>query len=397
MTVPATSLNPAPRTQAPLEQKLHYPALDGIRAIAVLMVFAIHYQSMPWGWVGVDVFFVLSGFLITGILYDTRNARHRFRNFYVRRTLRIFPLYYAILLFLAATTPLFHWAWNRAWIYWATYLGNYVRFIYIDLLVPGGPSIEALKGAMRLRQIHAFDIYLGHFWSLCIEEQFYLLWPLVVFMVKSRRTLIKICLATVVILPFARLVATYLIPQRMLDAEMLYRLTPFRVDALLLGGLLALCLRGDERHLIRRFGGAAFVVVVALFFIVYGVNAFYFHVPHPDIPSCRWVSSFGFTMIDMMSAGLIFFSLSPETLAYRVFSLKPLRKLGQVSYGFYVFHDIPHQIYAFFENEFYRMAHPGAWHVPVSIVALCCTVALSFLSYRFFETPFLRLKDRFSN
>src|ERR1700722_12874022 len=80
------------------ENKRFYPALDGLRAIAVLMVFYQHYLSagndlpaLNWGWSGVDIFFVLSGFLITGILYDTRNVLHRFRNFYVRRTLRISP------------------------------------------------------------------------------------------------------------------------------------------------------------------------------------------------------------------------------------------------------------------------------------------------------------------
>src|ERR1035441_2665940 len=80
------------------ENKKFYPALDGLRALAVLMVFYAHYNLSPgpsvaWGWAGVNIFFVLSGFLITGILYDTRNTARRFRNFYVRRTLRIFPLY----------------------------------------------------------------------------------------------------------------------------------------------------------------------------------------------------------------------------------------------------------------------------------------------------------------
>src|SRR4051812_33973991 len=74
------------------ENRAFYPALDGIRAIAFLMVFGQHYLMLPWGWSGVDLFFVLSGFLITGILFDTRNDRHRVRNFYVRRTLRIMPL-----------------------------------------------------------------------------------------------------------------------------------------------------------------------------------------------------------------------------------------------------------------------------------------------------------------
>src|ERR1700761_9741340 len=122
-----------PSLPAP-ENKRFYPALDGLRAIAVLMVFYQHYISntggapaFNWGWSGVDLFFVLSGFLITGILYDTRNTLHRFRNFYVRRTLRIFPLYYGVLLMALLLTPVFHWFWHPAQILWPLYLGNYSR------------------------------------------------------------------------------------------------------------------------------------------------------------------------------------------------------------------------------------------------------------------------------
>jgi peptidoglycan/LPS O-acetylase OafA/YrhL len=77
--------------------RAYYPALDGLRAVAFLLVFFLHYLGLPWGWVGVEMFFVLSGFLITGILYDTRDHPHRWRTFYVRRALRIFPLYYGTL------------------------------------------------------------------------------------------------------------------------------------------------------------------------------------------------------------------------------------------------------------------------------------------------------------
>ena len=99
-----------------LESMRHKPeikaALDGMRAIAFMMVFLQHYCGLKWGWSGVDLFFVLSGFLITGILFDSRNDLHRARNFYVRRTLRIFPLYYGIMLLLLLSSPVFHWDWS---------------------------------------------------------------------------------------------------------------------------------------------------------------------------------------------------------------------------------------------------------------------------------------------
>jgi peptidoglycan/LPS O-acetylase OafA/YrhL len=97
------------------ENRLFYPALDGMRAIAFLLVFGQHYLQIPWGWAGVDLFFVLSGFLITGILFDSRDDPFRVRNFYVRRTLRIFPLYYGIMLALLVLQPFAHWQWNWRW------------------------------------------------------------------------------------------------------------------------------------------------------------------------------------------------------------------------------------------------------------------------------------------
>jgi peptidoglycan/LPS O-acetylase OafA/YrhL len=98
------------KTNAPQSmpaKRAFYPALDGLRAVAFLMVFFHHYMRLPWGWSGVDFFFVLSGFLITGILFDTRHDFHRFRNFYVRRTLRIFPLYYGIILGMGCVARLY--------------------------------------------------------------------------------------------------------------------------------------------------------------------------------------------------------------------------------------------------------------------------------------------------
>jgi peptidoglycan/LPS O-acetylase OafA/YrhL len=121
----------------------------------------------------VDLFFVLSGFLITGILYDTRNTQHRFRNFYVRRTLRIFPLYYGLLIVGLLLTPIFHWIWHPVWILWPLYLGNYGRFIWLGDWMQGTGVLDHLRSSLPFKS--PFFLYFGHFWSLCVEEQFYLL------------------------------------------------------------------------------------------------------------------------------------------------------------------------------------------------------------------------------
>ncbi|HEX6051682.1 MAG TPA: acyltransferase, partial [Gemmatimonadaceae bacterium] len=167
----------------------HVPALDGVRGLAVALVLVCHvawdFSSPSYmerglievaraGWIGVDLFFVLSGFLITGILLDTRGGPKYFRHFYVRRTLRIFPLYYAILVGVFVITPLVAATRDRRWFtdivdqqgwFW-TYTSN------VFLAVTG-----------RWEQTGI----LGHFWSLAVEEQFYLIWPAVVLLLSPRQ------------------------------------------------------------------------------------------------------------------------------------------------------------------------------------------------------------------
>ena len=133
---------------------------------------------------GVDLFFVLSGFLITGILFDSRNDPHRIRNFYVRRTLRIFPLYYAVMLLLI---PFAYRGLSWSWLVWPAFLGNYAKVI--GPYTSGSP-LQRLADFQPCLQVTIHGTYrevlfLGHFWSLCVEEQFYLMWPWIVFWIRD--------------------------------------------------------------------------------------------------------------------------------------------------------------------------------------------------------------------
>ncbi len=387
----------------PSENKLFYPALDGLRAIAVLLVFLEHYElvnfrAYNWGWIGVDIFFVLSGFLITGILYDTRNTAHRFRNFYARRTLRIFPLYYGVLLFGLLLTPIFHFLWNPAWILWFFYLGNYARFIYLHSpLFPMG-AIEHLVATRHNLRNHG--LYLGHFWSLCVEEQFYLVWPFVVFAIRDRVRLRNLCAIVCCVVLLARIACVFLVPQPYLAAELLYRVTPLRVDALLLGGFVALCLRGSqaEANAILRVGklivpvfAVGFVLWELLYKLLSGTHHIYLTVS--DEP---FLITVGYTLIDIFAAGLVLSMLQPRGPIFHFFNLKWLRRLGQISYGFYVFHDMFHDIWRFPFSNNARLHRVHLAHASGTGLALVGTIAISYLSYRYFETPFLRLKDRFT-
>jgi peptidoglycan/LPS O-acetylase OafA/YrhL len=168
----------------------YFPALDGLRAVAFLMVFSNHYLNRTWGIAGVDVFFVLSGFLITGILFDTRDEQHRARNFYLRRTLRIFPLYYGCMVLLLLACPVFRWQWDCRWLLWPAYLGNFARFLH-----PAAPYslFQRMADAQVLsRAFPRVQLFFGHFWSLCVEEQFYLVWPWFVFWIQDRKRLIYV-------------------------------------------------------------------------------------------------------------------------------------------------------------------------------------------------------------
>jgi peptidoglycan/LPS O-acetylase OafA/YrhL len=365
----------------------HYPGLDGLRAIAVCMVFLQHYAAnyafvFGWGWTGVDIFFVLSGFLITGILYDSQSQPHRYRDFYVRRTLRIFPLYYAVWLAVLLAAPLMQWQWNWRWLLWPAYLGNYARFI--DRLTAGPLAQQWFGSPMHL--------YIGHFWSLCVEEQFYLVWPLVVYQVRKRETLLKICIGVIIAPPLIRWWLTTILSPQMLGMELLYRCMPTRIDALLIGGLIALCLRGPQKDWLHRRKHLLLIASAAFFVVAYLLAVKVWKLPF-DGSATNWVGIYGFTLIDLFAAALILETIHPAGRWNRLLSLKALRNFGTISYGFYVYHDLLHDFYSYVANRFF----------PAHAISLTITLAffaswlIAWISYRVLESPLLKLKDRFTH
>ncbi len=361
------------------------------------MVFFQHYGAghafiFGWGWTGVDIFFVLSGFLITGILYDSQGKVHRYRDFYARRTLRIFPLYYFIWAVILLSAPIAHWRWNIRWALWPAYLGNYARFFFLhqvgdpyrfDKLTFGAP-ISSWFG-------YPFHLYIGHFWSLCVEEQFYVIWPFVVYQVGKRETLIKVCLGVMVLSPIARAVLSMTLPPQLLRMELFYRSLPTRLDALLIGGLIALMLRGPEEATVRRLRRPVLLSAAVAFIALCLVSTKALGLPLEGSAS-NWIGVFGFTLIDVFAAALILECIHPGSLLESCLSWKPLRALGIISYGFYVYHDLLHDVYS---DLAHRISAEHAYPLPL-LIAFTATLLIATLSYRLLEKPLLKLKTRFA-
>ena len=240
-------MKPTPAYHPEVRVTPYFPALDGLRALAVLMVLFVHAAPdlCPWGWMGVQTFFVLSGFLISGILVDSRTAAGRYCNFYARRALRIFPLYYGVLLLCGGGLWVTGGSWpQHAWL-WLVYLQNFAWFLpgtFSDLLRTSGGKVF---GAI------------GHLWSLAVEEQFYLIWPPIVFACASRRRLAAICglLIGARLLLAPVLVST--LPAKMLQDGFIYRTLPTQWDGFLMGPCSRCGCAGDGRagRRLHRIGG----------------------------------------------------------------------------------------------------------------------------------------------
>ena len=360
--------------------RLRYMAqLDSLRAFAVGLVLLYHFwrparQSLHFGSIGVRIFFVLSGFLITGILLQSRRQLESrsvtggaaVRRFYFRRVLRIFPLYYfgLLLAWLARVHEV------RDGIAWhASYLSNLYFFLQ-NAEHPGrwgGP--------------------VAHFWSLAVEEQFYLFWPWVI-LFAPRRWLPGITIAMVATGPLFRAV--------MLGAtgnDLASILTPGCLDSLGLGAYLAITFAPELRNhlLVRQVGAPALWSSVLLF----GA--------HELARRAGGMSDFRIAAFDLAVALAALWLIARaargmEGPAGRILELPPLRYLGTISYGIYLYHLLLPEL---FRRGLQRLGHPellvplGDQTVAYLVFYSAASVAVAAISWHCFEGPINRLKDRF--
>jgi peptidoglycan/LPS O-acetylase OafA/YrhL len=316
---------------------------------------------------GVDVFFVLSGYLITGILLDTLRSPNYYRNFICRRALRIFPLYYACLgVFTAATAlgPL--WSAFQRWGgagWFVAYLGN-VRAAWIGAQPP----------------VFSFS----PLWSLQVEEQFYLLYPALIlfFSIANVR---RILIACVCVAPLLRLLLYVSMPG---NIEARYSLMPSRMDALAIGGLVALLARSPKTRLRQttiRAGLTGGIGILVAICVVAGTDR-----------GPLLMSTLGYSTTAATSAfTLISVLFWPQGTLAACLRSKPLAYIGQISYGLYLLHAPASWAARSIIGRLLRIRIDGHSDLSVPITFASAFVVAS-LSWRFFETPFLRLKNRFT-
>lgn len=358
------------------------PELDGLRAIAISLVLVGHhlaYAPVPWvrwftekGWVGVDLFFVLSGFLIGGILLDQRAAANYYRVFYLRRFLRIVPLYALLVLpgLLILCTAL------------KKHLGAHSLADEPVLAMWFCAFFAQNIGTLFQLNVPA---YLGPTWSVAVEEQFYLLLPPLVRNL-SQRTLLRILALAIVFAPLLRGVLILAFGDKV--AVPCYVLLPCRWDSLLLGVVAAVAYRDDRFR--TWVAGRLRTLQIGWWLLVIAAAGFLFGSEYHLDPSLGFL---GYSVIDACFAcTLLLAVMNPAGNLHRFLGLRFFKPIATVSYGLYL---LQSPMLAIVESAF-RFAHiSGAkisWtETGIALVSLAATIVAAAVSWKFFESRMLRI------
>jgi peptidoglycan/LPS O-acetylase OafA/YrhL len=356
----------------PATKRLHYPALDGLRGFCCLLVIFYHtfyfvlHKYLSVIWVSIDIFFVLSGFLITDILLNIPLDKISLKTFYIKRALRVFPLYYASLIIFFIILPLLsvnlinfdYYIQNQIW-FW-TFLQNW-RMIFKN------PNQSGLV----------------HLWSMAVEEQFYLLWPLVILVVKKPQRLLWIILVLLIAVIIGRFWLWNMQIEELAYGN-LYSFT--RIDGICVGCIVAILKKIKPGYINKHI--AVFVTIIA------GLNfLFYFLNRNDSYPYFGMIGFFTFSMIvgilvdEIINHDKSFFTL--------IFNVSPLRFIGKISYGTYIFH-LP--LYLALSPYLEHWSTLNIKFLPApyfaSTILTISSFIIGFLSYKYFENYFLKIKSR---
>lgn len=309
------------------------------------------------GWMGVDLFFLLSGFLITGILLDSKACPCYFRNFYIRRFLRIAPLYFLVVL-----------------VWWVCYRG-YSEYFGLSLFFGAN-----LAPVLQVPVPHGP----GVLWSLAVEEHFYLLWPAIVYLL-DRRKILLLCAAILLGCPVLRAIYA----AKGMDPDVIYLLSWFRFDGLAAGAILAIWTRTEyfSARIVRR-------VAVALFIGATAINLIEVLVLSP------WQKSIAATALRYTQAYLCFAAFFILVLIYRgtqwtaPLRVSFLQLSGALSYCLYLVHLSVGDLFEFVRVHEHFALRPVTTVLLRGAFLVAVSFAIASLTRRFLEGPFLALKDR---
>ena len=354
----------------------HVVGLDGVRGVAVLLVFISHFHWIlspdpfftkvtPWhfinrtfeaGFMGVDIFFVLSGFLITSLLMKDRstNRKNLFRRFYRRRALRLLPALYALLI---ANFFVSRWENFPGDIQWRT-------------------TWHAILFLNNWNIVNNFDEAqndLGHLWSLGIEEQFYLIWPLTIWLLAKLKIPSKMMIPLILFASLGVMAHRTSLWNEGTSWIILYVRTDTRLDSLLIGAMFAYVYRHFQvpSKILNSVATSSFIGLIYIKYVLY---------------KSPFIFEMGYTIIALLAGFIILSVVEGVFFVQKVFTWRPLTMIGKVSYGLYLWH-MP--IFLLFGRHV--TSGPKPLRILIGIVIASVVTSLSWF---FIEKPFLNIKNR---
>jgi peptidoglycan/LPS O-acetylase OafA/YrhL len=363
------------------QNKTYVPGFDAFRGVAVILVLLIHWGVTSAGWVGVQAFFVLSGYLITKNLTISRINNNSLKSylkiFYLKRFLRLAPVYYLYII--------------------CFYL---INLFYFDLVNINDIILPAIAYCINFYALSANSLLLdgiGHFWSLAVEEQFYLVWPFVCFYM-SKKNLKVLLYILILIGPFIRFIifqAAFICTNNFIYSGQSVYFLPFgQMDSFAIGALLTFVSIKPSPYIIRFFW--AFILIFILisftnFYIEDGLNnlksrVLSFGFPHLMLKNFQYV--WGYSLLNILFA-LIIYMIIIQKNQITLLNSNLLASLGRISYGVYIFH-VP-VLALLKKNTFETFSVQGL----VMIIAyFFFTILIAFFSFKYFEKPFIHIKNK---
>ncbi len=365
-----------------MNQIKHNPHLDGLRGIAILLVMGFHYFTgfyvLDFGWSGVDLFFVLSGYLLSGRLYPHLNDKKLLWKFYFNRILRIVPLYFLFLSIFFICW--FAFASQKTIDSYSIYKNNILGFFGFA------------SNWIFIKNISQSFNHLNHLWSLAVEEQFYIIFPILVISLKSKKKLLLAGILILMVVLITRCIYYHYLPNKE-EYLKLYWNSFFRVDSFLYGFVLYMLIKNGFTLVMKKYFVVLFSLTISLLSlgILFGgtmrLNSFFVTI--------------GFTLIGIFYAFFIFLvEIEENNFLKKITALHFLRQLGKISYGLYVFH-WPIYLFGFslinlLVNKLNFNLNPVTIQLINALFSFTITYFLSKISFQHFESFFLKWKFKLS-